>query len=198
MRDLGNKNHQKSEIFGICESVGVFRYSLNFIHVPYSSGLFLSRFGSVSSLQVRSTMIYAASDFYTAVYETIIRDRFDIKKKRKIDSKTYGNRSAVWFSSKERLNLIDLTDGQPTSYGIPTDVYRGSDHSFGRSFSQFVFDKMSDEIDGILYHSRYTEVHCVALYHSRCESKLSPPSLIVPLIEPILTPVLRNRNIRVK
>ena len=83
MRDLTNKNHQKSEIFGICDSVGVFRYSLNFIHVPYSSGSFLSRFGSVSSLQVRSTMIYAASDYYTAVYETIIRDRFDIKKKRK-------------------------------------------------------------------------------------------------------------------
>ena len=86
-------------------------------------------------------MIYAANDFYTAVYETIIRDRFDIKekKKRKIDSKTYGNRSAVWFSSEERLNLIDLTDGQPTSYGIPTDVYKSSDHSFGTSFSQFVF-----------------------------------------------------------
>lgn len=145
-------------------------------------------------------MIYTANNFYTAVYETIIRDRFDIKEEseREIDPKIYGNRSAVLFSSIETLNLIDLTDGEPTSYGIPTDVYKRSDHSFGRSFSQFVFDEMSSDIDGILYHSRYTEVHCVALYHSRCESKLSPPSLIVPLIEPVLTPVLRSRNIRVK
>lgn len=122
--------------------------------------------------QVKVT--YGAQTIDTAIYETVVRSKFDINPNRIIDSKDYAERSAIVFSSKsnEKLNLLDLTNGRATCFGVPTDVIRSSDHKEGQHFSQFVYENMS-EVEGFIYSSRYTEEKCVALYYDRAIAKLN-------------------------
>ena len=150
------------------------KYSLE----PLGVGNRSSRFGSTSVVAERfgSTppqVMYGARSIDTAIYESIVRNKFDIKPDRILQTKDYIDRSVVQFSteSSELISLLDLTNGNAACYGVPTDVIRSSDHSEGQNFSQFVFENMCD-IDGFIYTSRFTEGECVALYHNRVNNKL--------------------------
>ena len=113
-------------------------------------------------------VIYGAQGLDTAFYESVVRNRFDIEPNRSLGSTSYAPKSAASFSTENShlLNLLDLTNGRETCFGVPTDVIRSSDHRDGQYFSQFVFYNMLD-VDGFIYASRYTEQECVALYRSR-------------------------------
>ena len=160
----------------------------------FSASIFVSlRFGTVAP-----KVIYGAQGLDTAIYESVVRSRFDIEPNRSLDSTSYAPRSAVSFSTENShlLNLLDLTDGRATCYGVPTDVIRSSDHKDGQYFSQFVFENMPD-VDGFIYASRYTEQECVALYHSRVIARLRATKP-VELSKDIVRLALLSKNITVE
>ncbi len=105
----------------------------------------------------------------TAVYETLIRDRFDLNPSRVLMPADYALRDAVNVSSSpgETLTLLDLTRGNAVRYGVPSDVIRHSVHTDGQRFSEFVHAEMPS-VDGFLYSSRLTERSCVAIYERAC------------------------------
>ena len=130
-------------------------------------------------------MLYCAQTIDTAIYETIVRNRFDINPNRFLESVLYEEMSVVSFSnvSSQKLNLLNLTQGRATQFGVPTDVIRSSEHVEGQNFSHFVYTNMP-YVDGFVYSSRFTEEECIALYHDRAITKLSASE-----------PVLLNRDI---
>ena len=143
--------------------------------------------GGISSFGV----LYLAEDLATAVYETLIRDRFDLNPSRVLMPVDYARRDAVNVSSSpgETLTLLDLTRGNAVRHGVPSDVIRHSVHTDGQHFSEFVHAEMPS-VDGLLYGSRLTERSCVAVY-DRARRKLaagSPMSLTGPLLTSALQP----------
>lgn len=182
-----NSTPNVSEVVQLFEGMSVKLQLKNIVRVIYSKhgseplnvGLKPSRFSSLAKNRnkIDGTMIkvlYGALTIDTAIYETLVRNRFDLNPLRLIDSKDYMDRSVISFSTvtSQGLNLLDLTQGKATCYGVPTDVMRSSQHSEGQNFSQFVFDNMSD-VDGFIYTSRFTEGRCVALYYSKVIAKLT-------------------------
>ena len=175
-----------SEIVELFDGLRVDRSLRNFSRVIYNKhiatplgiGTKPSRFGSYVRLrgsegQTFIRVLYGAEGVDTAIYETIVRNKFDINPNRVLYPVNYQEMIAVRFSSDgaNLLKLLDLTKGKATCYGVPTDVIRSSDHTEGQHFSQFVYENMHD-IDGFIYSSRFTEQDCVALYHNRVINKL--------------------------
>ena len=175
-----------SEIVELFDGLRVERSLRNFLRVidnrhlstPLGIGTRPSRFGSYVRLRGSEgrtfvQVLYGAESVDTAIYETIIRNKFDINPTRVLHPVNYRKMVAIMFSSDgtNLLKLLDLTKGKATCYGVPTDVIRSSDHTEGQHFSQFVYENMHD-IDGFIYSSRFTEEDCVALYHNRVIDKL--------------------------
>ena len=130
----------------------------------------LSRF---SSLRGDYTVIYAAYDLETALYEARIRDSLDLSPVRELSVQSLEGYVAVGIgqSVDDPFNLIDLTDGRAALQGVPTDVLRWSQHNEGPHFSQFIHDHIPGA-DGIYYLSRFTERPCVALFQDRVVDRL--------------------------
>lgn len=108
-------------------------------------------------------ILYGGSSIETAVCEAIIRDRYDLQPSRVLYPENYRSFSVAQFFSESMLDLLDLTRGRASRYGVPTNVIRSTDHSHGQHFSKFVYENMP-EIDGFIYSSRFTEHDCVALF----------------------------------
>ena len=110
----------------------------------------------------------------------------------------YVEKSVVTFSNEnnQSLNLLDMTRGRATCYGVPTDVIRSSDHSEGQHFSQFVYQNMP-YVDGYIYSSRFTEGECVGLYYYRVSSKLryATPA---PLNKDVVEYAMLSKNVQVE
>lgn len=142
-------------------------------------------------------VLYLAEDLATAVYETLIRDRFDLNPSRVLMPADYALRDAVNVSSSpgETLTLLDLTGGNAVRCGVPSDVIRYSVHTDGQHFSEFVHAEMPS-VDGFLYSSRLTERSCVAIYERACH-KLAAGSRL-QITGPLLTPALQSWNVDVR
>ena len=115
-------------------------------------------------------VIYVAADLATALYEVVIRDRFDVNPSRVLVPSNYRACIAANISSAQPLTILDLTDGNAVRYGVPTDVIRYSVHTDGQRFSEFTYRNMP-AVDGLLYRSRLTERLCIAIY-DRAHDKL--------------------------
>ena len=123
-----------------------------------------SRFSSLPSATGHGFgIIYVAVDLATALYEVVIRDRFDLNPSRVLMASDYGACVAANISSVQRLTLLDLTDGNAVRCGVPTDVIRYSVHTDGQCSSEFVYANMS-AVDGLIYRSRLAERLCIAIY----------------------------------
>ena len=166
---------------------------------PFSSGPYPTRFSLHSGTSPKKTtgIIYGAKFLNTAIYETVIRDRFDIEveSKRRISPPDYRRRAAVWFSSNNHLKLLDLSNGEASFYGVPSDVTKSSEHSHGQHFSRFIYDQMYD-VHGIIYSSRFTETECVALFYDRTIKHLGV-NKIFKLNSSLLTHQLVHMRIKV-
>ena len=109
--------------------------------------------------------MYLAQDLATALYETVIRDRFDLLRQRILNPSDYSDRIAFNISTRpsQVMSLIDLTSSRATAYGVPTDVTRYSRHDDGQYFAEFIYGNMPS-VCGVLYRSRFTERHCIAVF----------------------------------
>ena len=160
-----------------------------------------SRFGPLPSspdLIPLFGIIYVAEDLATAVYETLVRDRFDLNPSRILMPPDYAERAAVNVSTAagQMVTLLDLTGGNAVRHGVPTDVIRYSIHTDGQYFSEFVYANMP-AVDGFLYQSRLTEQFCIAVY-DRALAKLTTGQVPLPLTRPVLAQALEPWNIRVR
>ena len=167
---------------------------------PLSYGFGTSRF-SPRHLPSRPSqpfgLIYGTINLETASFEAIIRDSLNLLPARILRPVAYRPKSAVNFSttSGSALTLLDMTAGNASRYGVPTDVIRYSNHKSGQFFSEFVYANMPD-MDGLLYSSRFTEALCVAVY-DRAIPKLVSSGGHVSLSKRILAPILAPWNVQV-
>lgn len=111
------------------------------------------------------TVLYLAQHLATALYETIVRDRFDLLPERILEPEDYLDRVAFRISTKAdtTLALLDLTDVNAVISGIPNDVVRYSSHRDGQHFAEYVHAHIPT-VDGILYESRFTRQPAVAVF----------------------------------
>lgn len=135
---------------------------------PLGTGSGPSRFGPRVRADGRPPpfkVMYLAQNLATALYETVIRDRFDLLQQRLLTPSDYSDRVAFNVSTRpsQVVSLIDLAGSRATVYGVPTDVTRYSRHDDGQYFAEFVYANMPS-VDGILYRSRFTERHCIAVF----------------------------------
>lgn len=167
---------------------------------PLSFGPATSRF-SPRKLPSRPVqpfgLIYGTLNLETASFEAIIRDSFNLLPSRILRPVAYGAKSAVNFSTipGSALTLLDMTSGNATRYGVPTDVIRYSNHKSGQFFSEFVYNNMP-EVDGVLYSSRFTDALCIAVY-DRAIPKLVSTGAPVQLTRRLLAPILGRWNVQV-
>ena len=134
-----------------------------------------------------------ASDLATATYETVIRDGFDLEPERILLPEDYNSRVAVNISSKaeQTLTVLDLTDGNASRHGVPSDVLSYSNHTDGQHFASFVHAYLPN-VDGLLYGSRFTQRRCIAVF-DRGIHRLTHRALL-PLNRRLLGPALKDWN----
>ena len=142
-------------------------------------------------------VVYLASDLATAVYESVIRNRFDLNPSRILMRSDYINHDAVNISTStfHTVTLLDLSQGNAVRCGVPTDVIRYSMHTDGQYFSEFIYREMPT-VDGFLYDSRLTERPCIAIYDRACR-KLTAVSRM-RLSRSLLASAMRPWNINVR
>jgi hypothetical protein len=123
-------------------------------------------------------VLYAAERFETALAEAVIRDRFVARQRRYIGRTTLMARAVTLIGTVDTLSLFDARGERAYTLGIATDAVRGKVHTTGQEFSEQLHAETT--IDGILYDSRLTGGHCVAVY-GRAIGKLvaSPPINLV-------------------
>ena len=110
-------------------------------------------------------VLYLAENLTTALYERIVRDRFDLFPDRVLQPEHYSDFVAFEISSGQAtaLTLLDLTGDNAVMSGIPNDVIRYSRHDAGQHFAEYVHADMP-EVHGILYESRFTRHRSVAVF----------------------------------
>ena len=139
---------------------------------------------------------YIAADLATAAYETLIRDRFDLNPTRVLLPVDYRTHIAVNISTSddEALTVVDLTDGNATRHGVPSDVTSYSEHNVGQGFATFVHANMPN-IDGLLYRSRFTDRLNVAIFDRGIHRLVCGTSLTIT--PELLGKALRSWNVSV-
>ena len=111
------------------------------------------------------TILYTASDFASAVLETVVRDQFTRKRQRKIMHHEMTERAWTRIASKPgtSLRLLDLRRGGCVAVGAPTDAVRSRNHAAGRAFGKAVYADHAD-VDGFLYESRLSGADTYAVF----------------------------------
>ena len=139
-------------------------------------------------------VLYLAGDTATALYETVIRDRFEMMAQRVLAPDDYSGRVAFNISTKptQTVALIDLTGGRDAMYGVPTDVNRARTQTDGQHFAEFVHANMPT-VDGVLYQSRFTARDCIAVF-DRAIDRLKVDRL-VPVDRDLVANALEGWNV---
>jgi hypothetical protein len=158
---------------------------------PTGMGFGKTRFASPSEA---FKLLYVAQDLPTALAETVIRDRFQARKKRELFEEEFDTRAIASMVCTAPLKLLDLRTSGASRLGVPTNAVRGKIQLSGRRFSQKLYD--ATDLDGIVYMSRITNAECVAVYDRAVPFKLDPDCPVEDLVRLAkLTPALRSLNV---
>ncbi len=118
---------------------------------PLGAGFGVTRFASpIKAFKV----IYIAQDLTTGVAETLVRDRFQGKARRKlldVEATLWG---ATEVNANAPLTLIDLRTTGLMRLGVSTEAARGKAQGQGRKLSQAIYDQTNAQ--GLIYISRLT------------------------------------------
>jgi len=126
---------------------------------PLGAGFGVTRFASPDRA---FKIIYLAEDLTTSVAETLIRDRFQGKARRRLMASEVDLWGATAVSATSPFTLIDLRTTGVLRLGVSTEAVRGKAQSQGRKLSQAVYEQTN--ADGLLYLSRLTGRTCICLY----------------------------------
>ena len=159
---------------------------------PLGAGYGTSRFASPTKA---FKVIYLAEDLTTAVAETLVRDRFQGRAKRKLLDVEAGLWGATEVTATKPLTLIDLRTTGLVRLGVSTEAARGKAQGQGRRLSQAIYDQTDAE--GLVYGSRLTGRACLCIYDRAMPSGL----IATPVIEVVrlsgFVDALRSLNVTV-
>jgi len=126
---------------------------------PLGAGFGVTRFASpIQAFKV----IYIAQDLTTGVAETLVRDRFQGKMRRKLLDVEAALWGATEVNAGAPLTLIDLRTTGLVRLGVSTEAARGKSQGQGRKLSQAIYDQTNAQ--GLIYISRLTGRTCICVY----------------------------------
>jgi hypothetical protein len=140
-------------------------------------------------------VLYIGSTLTTAVAETIVRDRFVQRRRRRLTQEEIEDWGVAEVAAMVPIPLLDLRASGPVELGVPTDVVRAKSHRMGRRFSEALYAQFPD-ICGVIYSSRFTERTCVAVY-DRAVPFLTASAVRPLILHPGFIPSLRSPAIKV-
>jgi len=126
---------------------------------PLGAGFGVTRFASPTKT---FKAIYIAQDLTTGVAETLVRDRFQGKVRRKLLDVEAALWGATEVNASAALMLIDLRTMGLVRLGVSTEAARGKAQGQGRKLSQAIYDQTNAQ--GLIYNSRLTGRTCVSVY----------------------------------
>ncbi|GJE15934.1 RES family NAD+ phosphorylase [Methylobacterium marchantiae] len=139
-------------------------------------------------------LLYIAEDLQTALAETMIRDRFENRVRRRIGLGEVTAWGATEVSANAPLTLIDLRTTGLLRLGVSTDAGRAKAHRLGRVLSAAIYDRT--DADGVLYLSRLTSATCCAVYERGVGKLSATPVEDVVTLEG-LVPALRGLDVEI-
>lgn len=159
---------------------------------PLGMGYGETRFASPSD---RFKVIYIAASLSAATAETLIRDRFVGRTRRRLHIDEIEDWGVTEVRALSALTLLDLTKDALVALGVHTDTLRAQSQRRGRLFSEALYAQ-APKLDGILYPSRLTNARCIAVYDRGVPKLAAGP--VVPLIrQPGLVPALTRLRVTV-
>jgi len=160
---------------------------------PLGMGFGQSRFSSPNQI---FRLLYAAYDLATAIAETIVRDRFEGKQERVLDESEIEEWAVTEVKATDPLILLDLRTTGLLRLGVSTDAARAKEHREGQILSEAVYSSYA--VDGLLYSSRLTGAHCVAIYDRAVGSKLVASPAVELVRQADLISALRSIGVSVR
>lgn len=121
-------------------------------------------------------VIYLGQDLTTSVAETLVRDRFQGKAKRKLLDIEAARWGATEVNASAPLTLIDLRTTGLVRLGVSTEAARGKAQGQGRKLSQTIHDQT--EAQGLIYISRLTGRACICVYDRALPGVLAATSAV--------------------
>jgi hypothetical protein len=126
---------------------------------PLGAGFGVTRFASLTRA---FKVIYLAQDLTTAVAETLVRDRFQGRVRRRLLDVEAALWGATEVNASASLMLIDLRTTGLVRLGVSTEAARGKAQGQGRKLSQAIYDQTNAQ--GLIYTSRLTGRTCMCVY----------------------------------
>ena len=140
---------------------------------PLGAGFGITRFASPAKA---FKVIYLGQDLTTSVAETLVRDRFQGRAKRKL----LDIEAALWGATEVHasapLTLIDLRTTGLVRLGVSTEAARGKAQGQGRKLSQAIHDQT--DAQGLIYNSRLTGRTCICVYDRALPGVLAATPLV--------------------
>jgi len=141
---------------------------------PLGAGFGVTRFASPTKA---FKVIYIAQDLTTGVAETLVRDRFQGKARRRLLDVEAALWGATEINASAPLTLIDLRTTGLVRLGVSTEAARGKVQGQGRKLSQAIYDQTNAQ--GIIYLSRLTGRTCICVYDRALPGRL----VATPVVE---------------
>jgi hypothetical protein len=140
---------------------------------PLGAGFGVTRFASTTKA---FKVIYIAQDLTTGIAETLVRDRFQGRARRRL----LDVEAALWgiteVNAGAPLMLIDLRTTGLVRLGVSTEAARGKAQGQGRKLSQAIHDQT--DAQGLIYNSRLTGGACICIY-----DRALPGLVATPVVE---------------
>ncbi len=165
---------------------------LKYASTPLGMGYGETRFASPSEA---FKVLYIARTLVTGVAETVVRDRFVARARRRLTIDEVEAWGVAEVHAAAPLSLLDLRTTGLVQLGVATNAVRGKGHAPGRRFSEALYAQ-APLIDGILYPSRLTNDLCIAVY-DRSQSKLTAGPVRNLTSQPELVSALEDLNVTV-
>jgi hypothetical protein len=126
---------------------------------PLGAGFGGTRFASPTEA---FKVIYLAQDLTTGVAETLVRDRFQGRARRRLLDVEAALWGATQVSAGAPLTLIYLRTTGLVQLGVSTEAARGKAQGQGRKLSQAIYNQT--DAQGLIYLSRLTGRTCICVY----------------------------------
>jgi hypothetical protein len=116
-----------------------------------------------SDPNLQYSVLYGATTIDCALWEGVIRDRFDLQPVRELPRVDLECRDLVLLNSTRPLSLLDIRGGRARRIFAPTAVTGAARQADGQTLSHSVYSQVP-EADGLIYDSRFTSDGCVAIF----------------------------------
>jgi hypothetical protein len=116
-----------------------------------------------SDPNLQYSVLYGATTVDSALWEGVIRDRFDLQPVRQLPRVDLECRDLVLFNSTRPLLLLDIRGGRARRIFAPTAVTGAPRQTDGQTLSLSLYSQVP-EADGLIYSSRFTSDGCIAIF----------------------------------